>query len=887
MAKELKHYGIARRSGRYPWGSGKDPLQRSSGFLGYVKDLKDKGLTEKEIATGVGMTIKELRAVNSFANDTIKRSNISFARRLKDKGYSNVAIGEKMGRNESYVRTLLKDTAADRANITQQTADILRDRVTKREFIDVGAGVERHLGISKDKLNTAIAKLKDEEGYTVHYVKVEQLGTGKETTVKVLAKEGVHTRDVYANREKISVIDARSEDGGRTYEPNLPINNVSGKRVLIRYGDEGGSQKDGVIELRRDVEDIDLGKSKYAQVRVSVDGTHYMKGMAVYADQEIPKGYDMIYNTNKPKGTPPEKVYKEMSDDSTNPFGATVRQKTYIDKKGDKKRSSLNIVNEEGDWDTWSRNVSSQVLSKQSVALAKKQLGLAYDSKKEEFDSIMNLTNPVVKKKLLAAFADGADSAAVHLKAAALPRQGSHVLIPITSMKDNEVYAPNYRDGEKVALIRYPHGGIFEIPELTVNNKHPVANKIMKQAKDAIGINANVAERMSGADFDGDTVLVIPNNGKSIKNSPPLQALKNFDPKDYKLPEDAPRLSNTAKQKLMGDVSNLITDMTIKGANEAELARAVKHSMVVIDAEKHHLDYKQSFRDNNIAKLKEDYQGGAKRGASTLISKASSEERTLYRVEGEKQISPLTGKERRVYIDPRTGKKLYEYTGESYVNKQGKTVYRTTKSTKMYETEDAFELSSGTPMENTYATHANKLKALGNEARKAYVDIEPIPYSKKAKETYAKEVDSLNTKLDIALKNAPIERQAQILANSLVNQIKEANPDMDGDSLKKLKGQKLDEARRRTGAGKIRIDITPKEWEAIQAGAISTSKLESILNNTNLDKVKALATPREKKTLSRTTETRARAMIRSGYTQAEIADHLGVSVGSISSLIDD
>ena len=48
----------------------------------------------------------------------------------------------------------------------------------------------------------------------------------------------------------------------------------------------------------------------------------------------------------------------------------------------------------------------------------------------------------------------------------------------------------------------------------------------------------------------------------------------------------------------MGDVSNLITDMTIKGANNDELARAVRHSMVVIDSEKHNLDVKASARDN-------------------------------------------------------------------------------------------------------------------------------------------------------------------------------------------------------------------------------------------------------------------------------------------------
>ena len=51
----------------------------------------------------------------------------------------------------------------------------------------------------------------------------------------------------------------------------------------------------------------------------------------------------------------------------------------------------------------------------------------------------------------------------------------------------------------------------------------------------------------------------------------------------------------------MGKISNLITDMTLLGASEDKLARAVRHSMVVIDDEKHHLDYKQSEKDNNIA----------------------------------------------------------------------------------------------------------------------------------------------------------------------------------------------------------------------------------------------------------------------------------------------
>ena len=885
MNNEIKHYGTPRHSGRYPWGSGDDP-QRSKDFLGFVEKLKNEGLSEKQIADGVGMTILQLRAQKSLAKENKKLADASMALRLKDKGYSNVAIGEKMGMNESSVRALLNKPSVERRKITENISTVLKEQVNDKKYIDIGVGVERHLGISRTKLNTVVEKLKSEEGYTTHFINVEQLGTGKLTRIKVLAKPDTDYREVYKNKENIKAIGVYSEDGGRSCLGLSQINNVNSKRVLIKYGDEGGSAKDGVVELRRGVDDISLGNSKYAQVRIGVDGTHYMKGMAMYSD-DIPKGYDIIYNTNKAKGTPKEKVYKTMEEDEDNPFGATVRQKKYIDKNGKERLSALNIVNEEGDWSEWSKTISSQVLSKQSSTLAKKQLGLAFDAKKEEYDEIMSLTNPTVKKKLLEAFADGADSAAVHLKAAALPRQGSHVLLPFPDMKETEIYAPNYRDGESVVLIRYPHGGIFEIPELKVNNRHKGANKVIKNAKDAVGINHKVAERLSGADFDGDTVLVIPNNNKSVKNSAPLKGLLNFDPKiSYPLPEDAPKLKSATKQKLMGDVSNLITDMTIKGANPTEIARAVRHSMVVIDAEKHHLNYKQSHIDNGIAQLKTKYQGGPKSGASTLISKASSEQRVDYRVSGKKVLDEVTGKTKRMYVDPKTGKKLYEYTGETYVDKKGNVQTKKIKSTKMYEVEDAFTLSSGTTIENAYATHANKLKALGNEARKEALRIKPTAYSPTAKKTYDAEVKSLNAKLNIALKNAPLERQAQIIANRVLAEKLEANPNVEDGRIKKLKGQALTEARRRVGATKQRIDIEPKEWEAIQVGAISTNKLSQIIDNTNLDKLKALATPRATQQLSTAKQTRIKSMLRLGYTQAEIADHLGVSTSLVSGLIN-
>ena len=903
---ELLHYGIKRRSGRYPWGSGGNPQQRGKSFLGYVDQLKKEGLSEVEIARGLGMTTSELRTRKSIAKSEIRSANASLALRLKDKGMSNVAIGERMGLNESSVRALLDPAAQARSDIATSTAKMLRESVDKNGLLDIGGGVESHLGISRTKLDVAAALLKD-EGYTINYLEVEQLGTGKKTSLKVLAPPGMDSKEVYANRFNIQGPTQYSEDGGRSFLGLEPVRNIDGKRVLIRYGEEGGADRDGTMELRRGVDELSLGNSKYAQVRVGVDGTHFLKGVAVYGDK-MPPGVDIIYNTNKPKGTPPDKVFKPMETDPDNPFGSVVRQKHFITPEGKsnphaakmlemkqagldyktiaknlgvkesevKKTVSvkaLNIVNEEGDWLEWSKNISSQVLSKQSPALAKKQLGLAKALKMEELEEIESLTNPVVKKALLKSFADDADAAAVHLKAAALPRQGTHVLLPYPGMKEGEVYAPNYKDGERVVLIRHPHGGTFEIPELTVNNRIPGIKSNLGNAIDAVGIHPNVAKKLSGADFDGDTVIVIPNKNKDIKTSPSLKGLADFDPKEsYKLPDTAPRMTERTKQMQMGDVSNLITDMTIKGASPNEIARAVRHSMVVIDAEKHHLDYKRSAVENGIADLKTKYQGGKTAGAATLISKASSEARVNQRKDAYK-------------IDPATGKKIFEETGETYVNAKGKTIKKTTKSTKLAEADDAYDLSSGTRIESIYADHANDLKALANRARRSLVSTPNLKYSPSAKETYAIEVKSLKAKLDIANKNRPLERQAQLLANKIVKAKKDANPYMTSADLKKIKGQALEEARNRTKAKKQKIVITAKEWDAIQLGAVSNNILTRIVQNTDLDLLKEKATPRTKYKMTPAKIARAQTMAAAGYTTAEIAGALGVSTTTIQDTV--
>ena len=879
MTDELYHYGIKRRSGRYPWGSGAKKSRNASDFLSTVDVLEKDGFCEKQIAEYFGLQTKQLRAYKSNAHNEVRAAKAAMALRLKDKGYSNSEIGRRMGINESSVRSLLDPAISMRKNASTNTAEMLEKEIASKKYIDVGGGVENQIGVSRNTLDNAVEQLRA-KGYTYHYLKVEQLGTGKFTSIKVLAAPDVTYKEVKDNQSKVTSPGFYSEDLGQTVVGIKPPSSISSKRILVNYGDQGGSDKDGVIELRRGVKDLDLGAARYAQVRVAVDGTHYLKGMAMYSD-DIPKGYDVIFNTNKNSSTPKMDVFKKMKDDPENPFGATIRQKTYIGKDGKEHLSALNIVNEEGDWNTWKKTLSSQMLSKQSTALAKKQLKLAYDIKKEEFDEICSLKNPVIKKCLLDKFADNCDSSAVHLKAAGLPRQASKVILPFPEMKDSEIYAPSYRNGEKVVLIRYPHGGTFEIPELIVNNKsNKKAKGLIGNAQDAVGINPRVAERLSGADFDGDTVLVIPVGKVKIKTSAPLKGLKNFDPKvaypGYPgMPKPGEKGSGFDKQGKMGDISNLITDMTIKGAPADDIAAAVRHSMVVIDAEKHNLNWRQSYLDNGIANLKAKYQGASNAGASTLISRAKGDKRVPKRKDGYK-------------VDPETGRKIFTETGETY-EKNGKQVVRLQKSSKMYETEDAYSLSSGTAMENTYADHANKLKALANSARKTSLTTKPIPYSPEAKAKYRQEVDSLNAKLNIALKNRPLERKAQLLANERVKLVRQNNPDMDKDDIKKLKNQALTQARLQTGASKKArlVDITDREWEAIQSGAISTNKLSQIIQNSDLDILKQRSMPRESRGISDAKRARAKMLESNGYTLAEIADSLGVSTSTISKVLNE
>jgi DNA-binding CsgD family transcriptional regulator len=907
----LMHVGVGKMdgapgpgSGRYPLGSGDNPYQHSKDLLSRINDLKKQGLSEKEIANELEMTTTQLRAQKALAKHEERSQKVAIARELHRQGLSPTEIARRMGYpNESSVRSLLNEDSERRMNQSMKVADFLKKQIDEKGMIDVGTGIERELGVSKEKLNQALEILK-QQGYPVYGGGIPQVtNPGKQTNVKVVCPPGTEHKEIYEFENIHSVRDYTSDDGGDTFRKSFVYpESMDSKRLQICYAEDGGIHKDGVVEIRRGVPDLSLGESHYAQVRILVDGTHYIKGMAVYSD-DMPDGVDVIFNTNKSRSTPKMDVLKPIKKDPDNPFGSLIKegisdpndpsserrggQSYYYDKDGKKHLSLINKRAEEGDWESWSDHLPSQFLSKQKLSLIHQQLELTAKDKAAEYDEICSLTNPTVKKRLLQSFADDCDTAAVHLKAAALPRQKYQVILPLKSIKDDEVYAPNYRDGETVALIRYPHGGTFEIPILKVNNKQKEGKSVLGNSpKDAIGINSKVAERLSGADFDGDTVMVIPCNSSSSKvritSTPPLKGLEGFDPKlEYGgKPEGTfKRMTKAQTQIEMGKVSNLITDMTLRGATEAELAKAVRHSMVVIDAEKHKLDYRQSEKDNDIAALKKKYQGhydddgSYHEGASTLISKAKSEQRVLKRKGTPK-------------INKNTGELEYKEVTETYVDKNGKTQVRTQKSTKMAETKDARKLSSGTPQEEAYADYANKMKSLANQARKEMVSTGKIQYSASAKQTYEREVDHLKAQLNIALKNAPRERQAQMIANSNVNAKRQAHPEMTKSEIKKAKQQALTAAREKVGAKRTTVEINDREWEAIQAGAISENVLMQILNHTDIDKLRERATPRSKTTLSTAKQNKIKAMNTSGYTRREIADAIGVSTSTVSKYLE-
>lgn len=995
-----------RGSGRYPWGTGQRLHQRDWEVYDRIQKYKAQGMNEKQIAESMGFTsTNQLRAVKQMSTNVVKRDKqltVEYYQHTINpdtgKVYTPTEIGRIMGVNESTVRSIATSNTAKNTKIFE-AADTLEKAVKAKKYIDVGQGVELELGLSPDSLNTTLEVLK-QKGYTVGTVDVKQVSNPTQmTTYRVLADKGIDEKDIKTHKYDIKTLSELVALDDRVSDPNHPSKFMPPKfidldKVYIKYPDEGGTARDGEIMIKAhkdengryipDNPELSLGNARDAQVRIAVntpDGPYYAKGMAVYSDS-VPEGYDMLVNSNKLREHGYKKSLKEFKDSETNPFGSAVVQTwmkdkdgNYIlDKDGNKQVSAVNVLgsaptdmHQEGHWSTWSRNTPAQFLAKQGYQLAKQQLQLKIKQSEDELSDILNYTNPTIKKQLLIDIADQFDGDSVSLKAAPFAGQEVKVILPVPSLKDTECYCPSLPDGTTVALIRYPHAGPFEIPICKVNNRNKEGKDVINNIGDAIGINQAVASKLSGADFDGDTATVIPMTRKNsqgefemvtkIKSANSLPGLEGFDPGIYGL--DNPRFANMKDEKgnptyplirntrqrstQMGIASNLITDMYAKGCeNEEELSRAVRFSMVIIDAYKHKLNYKAAYEDYGIEELKRKYQqrpseDGEEKygGASSLLSRSKSqavvEARSMaYNIDpvtGEKiyrapkyttkairekvkvvapddYVNPKTGRKSKYMIDPETGKQIIATTdGKIVKNKDGTYRYdrgsgkelwetkgyepRTQKSTQMAEAKDARELLSDNPneVERLYADYANHMKVLANRARLESLRVKEEKADPKMRQMYSAEVESLNDKLVKAKANSVRERQANLIASSRMNAAYNDNPDMDGDEKKKLRGTLIKEARYETGAYKDRVRFTDREWEAIQNHAISPSMLTDLLKNADKDDYLQRAMPKQDR-IGSAKRSRIKALAKAGFTFEEIAKQCGVSTSSINKVLN-
>ena len=956
-------------SGRYQLGSGENPYQHNGWLVGKFREYREAGLSDEQIANkiiyrGKELPVSKMRSLNSILKSEYRRIEIAAIKKLQNEGKSLNEIADILGyKNGSVVKSIMNPVTQARLEAAEETYKFLKSQVDEKGYVKINAAdvydiaeevtkradssIAANLGISEERLNQAIILLED-DGYKIYTVDVPQVNRkGQYTKIRTLCKPDSTYYDAVRNRDNIqSVTDYQAitdpETGKLAFVGMQKPSSLNSSRIAVKYKEDGGALKDGLIEIRPGVEDLNMGDGiNYCQVRILVDGTHYIKGMAIYSNN-LPDGVDLLVNSNKSEGTPlcgPKnnsvlKPIKIDSPDQVNPFGASIKpnsineeglivggQSEYIDSKtGEKKLSVINKRAEEGDWNSWDKNIASQFLAKQNTNLVARQLNISINDKINEYNEIMSLTNPTVKKELLLEYADLCDATAVNLKAAALPGQSWKVILPTTNLSDDEIYAPQYENGSKVALVRYPHGGTFEIPILTVNNSKKMREEFGNDTTDMVAITKKSADKLSGADFDGDTVLVIPTDGKTGVHitSRTLKELEGFDGQvEYKIPDGdttTKRIKDT--QREMGVVSNLIMDMTIQGAPDTDLAKAVKHSMVIIDAEKHDLDYKQSEIDNDIALLKEKWQkqeDGKTGGAATLLTRAKSQEQVVKR-QGSYSIDPETGEKKwkiadDAYFEETKPVKLYDENGKVVRDEDGKIKYQTytnTKgeevpvrvktgemgvrhqsSTKMAETSDARTLSTGTPVEELYAEYANNLKSLANSARLEYTKTPNLEYNSEAAKLYSDEVSSLNSKLEVFNRNKPRENQATIQSNKEISKLIEDNPELAEKSnaklLSKYSQQIINKNREKYGASSSykAITIDPDEWTAIQSGAIHETKLRQILKGADMDIVKQYSMPKTNKGLSNSQIALIKSRLANGYTASEIASAMGISVSSV------
>jgi lambda repressor-like predicted transcriptional regulator len=316
VSRELMHYGILRKSGRYPWGSGKDEYQRSMDFYAYVNKLKDAGFAPKEIAQAIGLaapddrgfSIADLRDTTTIAKEQVILEQTRRVAALKAKGMSPAAIAAETGLTPGTIRNRLKNSEERNESSLRKTAEILRENVDKYDIVDIGKGVGLQMGLSPERLRAAASVLRD-EGYETYTLQTRNVGTRHMTHQQVMVKPGTGYGNAKRMTDRIHTMGEWTEDNGLTFFGIHPPLSISSKRVGFKYKEDGGHLQDGVIYIRPDVPDISMGKNTYSQVRILVDGNKYIKGMALYS-KDMPDGVDLLVHTPKSKADGPDKVLR-------------------------------------------------------------------------------------------------------------------------------------------------------------------------------------------------------------------------------------------------------------------------------------------------------------------------------------------------------------------------------------------------------------------------------------------------------------------------------------------------------------------------------------------------------------------------------------------------
>ena len=133
------------------------------------------------------------------------------------------------------------------------------------------------------------------------------------------------------------------------------------------------------------------------------------------------------------------------------------------------------------------------------------------------------------------------------------------------------------------------------------------------------------------------------------------------------------------------------------------------------------------------------------------------------------------------------------------------------------------------------------------------------------------------------MKVQPLERQALLIADAVSRERMSANPSLwdDPNAVKKLRRKDFERVKARLGIPDTTIEITPRQWEAIQKNAISPNMLEQIMSHTDRAKLTAMAMPKTQNLVTPGKKAQAQAMLNAGYTRAEVAGHLGVSVSTL------